>query len=108
MRVFVAERHQSDRHAARRISVANGHEVVAMNRTEGRRGKFRRDGDQLVVADALDPDAGWRAASEADVMCISQRPYPPRSTGGAPDPHDRPHRSRCPATRAGEEQQHSV
>ena len=45
--------------------VANGHEVVGMTRTPGKRELVRELGATPVVADALDPDAVARAVSEA-------------------------------------------
>jgi nucleoside-diphosphate-sugar epimerase len=47
------------------LLVANGHEVVGMTRSEGKRGLVEDLGAQPVVADALDPDAVGRAVSDA-------------------------------------------
>jgi len=50
--------------------VANGHEVVGMTRSEGKRDLLRGLGARPVVADALDPEAVGRAVSEADPEVI--------------------------------------
>lgn len=47
------------------LLVANGHEVVGMTRSEGKRGLVEGLGAQPVVADALDPEAAGRAVSDA-------------------------------------------
>ena len=50
--------------------VANGHEVVGMTRSDGKRDLLRGLGARPVVADALEPEAVGRAVSEADPEVI--------------------------------------
>src|SRR3954451_17487385 len=46
--------------------VANGHDVVGMTRTDGKRDLIRELGAQPVIADALDPEAVSAAVSTAE------------------------------------------
>jgi 2-alkyl-3-oxoalkanoate reductase len=50
--------------------VANGHEVVAMTRTESKQDELRGMGAKPVVADALDPDAVAQAVAQAEPEVI--------------------------------------